>query len=423
MQQDIFLTCDPIRYSDGNITEYVIKALGPRCASSSIVTPTIVIYGLILVLGVLGNISTCIVIVRNPSMRTPTNFYLFSLAISDLLMLVLGLPAEMWQVLDVTYPYRFGEFICKMRAFMTEFTSYASILTITCFSLERWLAICFPLRAKMFSTFDRAVKMILGAWIGAFVAAVPAFYLVVINRLKLPTEGWKEEWLGSLTFDNKTIIGTETCEMDIDAQGAQRTFILSAFFVFFFLPALLITGVYTHILLKLRITDRYLMADQQKPQRNHRKSLLRMLVAVVIMFFLCWIPYHLQRLITIYFNGTGAEPSPALATLHHVTFYLSGYFYYSNSACNPILYNISLTNKEMNSNRFTILCRQCTDHCFKTGNVSTYRHSYSRQSAAHTRSLTRTDTAGSKKKSSAECPQPSGGVRRSVLLTDEFVQY
>ncbi|KAI6223735.1 G-PROTEIN-RECEP-F1-2 domain-containing protein [Aphelenchoides fujianensis] len=304
----------------------------------------------------------------------------------------------------------------------------------------------------MFSTFDRAVKMILGAWIGAFVAAVPAFYLVVINRLKLPKGERKEEWVGSVTFDNKTIIGTETCEMDIDAQGAQRTFILSAFFVFFFLPgsptsfqwtqsttniaALLITGVYTHILLKLRITDRYLMADQQKPQRNHRKSLLRMLVAVVIMFFLCWIPYHLQRLITIYFNGTGAEPSPALATLHHVTLLL---LLEQCLQSHPLQYKFGekergvlivsfhiLSSKYRRAFCKTILCRQCTDHCFKTGNVSTYskhRHSYSRQSAAHTRSLTRTDTAGSKKKSSAECPQPSGGVRRSVLLTDEFVQY
>lgn len=104
-------------------------------------TPTIVIYGLILVLGVFGNVSTCIVIVRNPSMRTPTNYYLFSLAISDLLMLVLGLPMELFQVVDVAYPYRFPEFICKLRAFMTEFVSYASILTITSFSLERWLAI------------------------------------------------------------------------------------------------------------------------------------------------------------------------------------------------------------------------------------------------------------------------------------------
>ena len=107
----------------------------------SIVVPTAVIYGLILLVGLLGNVCTCLVILRNKSMQNPTNYYLFSLAVSDLLILTLGLPMELYGVFDVTYPYKFGEFICKGRAFLIEFTSYASILTITCFSVERWLAI------------------------------------------------------------------------------------------------------------------------------------------------------------------------------------------------------------------------------------------------------------------------------------------
>lgn len=35
MQQDIYVSCDPIRYVDENITQYVIRELGPRCASVS----------------------------------------------------------------------------------------------------------------------------------------------------------------------------------------------------------------------------------------------------------------------------------------------------------------------------------------------------------------------------------------------------
>ena len=40
--------------------------------------------------GVLGNLAVCIVIIRNRSMHTATNYYLFSLAIADLLILLLG---------------------------------------------------------------------------------------------------------------------------------------------------------------------------------------------------------------------------------------------------------------------------------------------------------------------------------------------
>lgn len=50
----------------------------------------IVIYAIIFVLGVLGNVVTCIVIAKNRSMHTAVNFYLFSLAVSDLLLLVTG---------------------------------------------------------------------------------------------------------------------------------------------------------------------------------------------------------------------------------------------------------------------------------------------------------------------------------------------
>ena len=147
--------CSPLQYALPNITQYVLEKLGERCAmvkhslpiikslliQPSIVVPTAVIYGLILLVGLLGNVCTCLVILRNKSMQNPTNYYLFSLAVSDLLILTLGLPMELYGVFDVTYPYKFGEFICKGRAFLIEFTSYASILTITCFSVERWLAI------------------------------------------------------------------------------------------------------------------------------------------------------------------------------------------------------------------------------------------------------------------------------------------
>ena len=49
-----------------------------------------ILYIVIFFTGVFGNLGTCIVILRNKYMRTATNYYLFSLACSDLLLLVLG---------------------------------------------------------------------------------------------------------------------------------------------------------------------------------------------------------------------------------------------------------------------------------------------------------------------------------------------
>lgn len=63
-----------------------------------VVVPMTCVYTLILVSGIVGNVSTCIVIVTNKHMHTATNFYLCSLAMSDLLLLVTGLPVEMYHI-------------------------------------------------------------------------------------------------------------------------------------------------------------------------------------------------------------------------------------------------------------------------------------------------------------------------------------
>lgn len=49
-----------------------------------------VIYVIIFISGVLGNVVTCIVIAKNKGMHTAVNYYLFSLAVSDLLLLISG---------------------------------------------------------------------------------------------------------------------------------------------------------------------------------------------------------------------------------------------------------------------------------------------------------------------------------------------
>lgn len=56
----------------------------------TIVIPVTICYAIIFVAGILGNVITCAVISRNKSMHTATNYYLFNLAVSDLLLLLSG---------------------------------------------------------------------------------------------------------------------------------------------------------------------------------------------------------------------------------------------------------------------------------------------------------------------------------------------
>lgn len=54
------------------------------------VIPVTIVYLLILILGFFGNITTCMVIFKSPSLRNGTNYYLFNLAISDVIISVIG---------------------------------------------------------------------------------------------------------------------------------------------------------------------------------------------------------------------------------------------------------------------------------------------------------------------------------------------
>lgn len=49
-------------------------------------------YSIVAVIGFVGNIVICLVIIKNREMRTVTRCYLFSLAISDLLILIVFFP-------------------------------------------------------------------------------------------------------------------------------------------------------------------------------------------------------------------------------------------------------------------------------------------------------------------------------------------
>jgi len=71
-----------------DVDEYLQLQLGRRYRDLGESVTLIVVYCVIFLTGVVGNLCTCLVIVRNKRMHTATNYYLFSLAVSDLLTLL-----------------------------------------------------------------------------------------------------------------------------------------------------------------------------------------------------------------------------------------------------------------------------------------------------------------------------------------------
>ena len=85
------------------VARFIKETLGDTGINWGTLLPLTVIYTIFLVVGVCGNIATCIVIVNNEYMRTATNVYLLNLAITDIATLLLGNPTIIKHKSDPCY--------------------------------------------------------------------------------------------------------------------------------------------------------------------------------------------------------------------------------------------------------------------------------------------------------------------------------
>lgn len=153
-----------------------------RCSPfplGALVPVTAVCLGLFAV-GVSGNVVTVLLIGRYRDMRTTTNLYLGSMAVSDLLIL-LGLPFDLYRLWR-SRPWVFGPLLCRLSLSLGEGCTYASLLHMTALSVERYLAICRPLRARVLVTRRRVRALIAALWAVALLSAAPFFFLVGVEQ-------------------------------------------------------------------------------------------------------------------------------------------------------------------------------------------------------------------------------------------------
>ena len=76
--------------NDSDLEKLLTSLMGARRKNLTSVVALTFVYGLLFLTGVVGNVCTCVVIARNSYMHTVTNYYLFSLAVSDVLTLIFG---------------------------------------------------------------------------------------------------------------------------------------------------------------------------------------------------------------------------------------------------------------------------------------------------------------------------------------------
>ncbi|KAM8972528.1 lysophosphatidic acid receptor 4-like [Pelodytes ibericus] len=139
-------------------------------------TPTIFIsgYSIILFLGLILNVAALYCFFRLPQLRSPTTVYMKNLAFSDLL-LVCTLPLRIYSYMDTSK--HLPQWLCMATGTMLLLNMYGSIFFLACISLDRCLAVCFPLRSKRFR--QRAPWVCAGVWCINIVACSMAYIMTL----------------------------------------------------------------------------------------------------------------------------------------------------------------------------------------------------------------------------------------------------
>ncbi|XP_013876917.1 growth hormone secretagogue receptor type 1 [Austrofundulus limnaeus] len=171
-----------------------------------------VIYISLMIFGLLGNILTILVVWLRPHMRSSTYLYLSSMAVSDLLILLL-LPLDLYKLWRPR-PWPLGDLACKLTMFLSECCTFCTILHITFLSLERYLAVCWPITAKTIVTRHRTRVIIGCLWLGAAVSAAPVLVMVGVEEVggeELGLNQWREDraWTGREGKQGGLVMGGE----------------------------------------------------------------------------------------------------------------------------------------------------------------------------------------------------------------------
>ncbi|XP_035693989.1 growth hormone secretagogue receptor type 1-like [Branchiostoma floridae] len=292
-------------------------------------TPTLAavtaVCSVLMLVGAPGNLCTVLVIGRSTDMRTTTNYYLASLACADLLTFLV-LPLELYR-LWCYWDWRLGDAVCRGMYFFRETFTAASILHISGFTVERYIAICHPLQAKRLLRRGRVKLLVAVAWVLSIVPASPALLIFGVTHIQTP-RGFVIPDMQECTVVNKEL-------------GSVMSLVSTSFF---FVPMVLLSLLYGLMARALTDTGQrsrfYRGATERtagsKRQDNDRRKVIRMLAVIVLTFVVLWLPHHVSR---VTFNHVRAW-TKHLHDVHNAVTLLSFVLFYLSSAVNPVIYNM-----------------------------------------------------------------------------------
>ena len=208
----------------------------------------------IFLVGVVGNLAVVLCVIYTRALHTPTYCHLVSLALADIVFLVSAALPEVVGHFLVIDQWVFGRVCCSLFVFLQYLGYNVSSLSITAFTVERYIAICHPIKAHTMCTVSRARRTAMVVWLFGILYCSPWLFLTTIRQI---------------TFESVDV-SIEKCDFLLSRKlyGFFFVFDLVAFYL---LPLLLSIILYS---LMTRVLVRSSHLQHQSTQRDVTESCL-----------------------------------------------------------------------------------------------------------------------------------------------------
>jgi preprotein translocase subunit SecG len=274
---------------------------------------------IILTLGFIGNSLTLITMTRRIRERRNVvmSYHFRALAIWDIVFCAIG---ETQRLILTRFPNAFdlhGDFICKEYNYLL-FTSFGiAVWNVIIISIDRFVAVCFPLKASIWCTLKKARLMY----------AFNIGFHLLFNMVKL----WKY---------HKPDVHIETCVNPSYFPEWFEGFILMVYYVLVNYGAPIVVLVLnTWILVRFRRRGIELVALEEKgssmKKESQERSLTVMMLVVAFTFMILMIIYPIEDTVWDYIIPDIARSHPRIREL---SFYIKYYSPTANSCINFYIY-------------------------------------------------------------------------------------
>ncbi|XP_078114556.1 gastrin-releasing peptide receptor [Sander vitreus] len=297
------------------------------------------IYGVISVLGLIGNITLIKTFCSAKSIRNVPNLFMSSLALGDVLLLVTCAPVDASRYLSEEW--LFGRVGCKVIPFIQLTSVGVSVFTLTALSADRYRAIVKPLDIQTSSTTTSIVLRAALIWLFSLILAIPEAVFSDLHTF-------------NVTSTNESFV---TCApYPTSGELHPKIHSMASFLIFYVIPLLVISVYYTFIARSLMRSASNIPVEgnvHARRQVESRKRLAKTVLVFVGLFAVCWLPCHV-----IYLYRSYHYSQVDTSLVHFVCSVIARILAFTNSCLNPFaLYLLSETFQKQFNQQLSCCCR------------------------------------------------------------------